>query len=35
VSDSTVGVILERYLGEHHIVGLFQRYGIDYPQQRR
>jgi len=31
--DSTVGVIYERYLGEHHIIGLFEREGIDYTQQ--
>ena len=33
INDSTAGVVLERYLGEHHIIGLFQQYGINYPQQ--
>lgn len=33
VMDSTVGIIFERYLGEHYLIGLFEREGVDYTQQ--
>ena len=33
IADSTVGTVLERYLGKYHIVGLFERQGTDYPTQ--
>jgi len=33
--DSTVVVVLERFLGEHYIIGLLELNGLDYPIQAR
>jgi len=35
VLDSTVCVVIERFMGEHHIIGLWEKEGTDYVSQSK